>query len=429
MYLRKWFAERGPRFIYQRGSRLLERYGWDPQKATRRIESCLATLDEFGCAPTLPVPAVVVARYPRYFQRLQAAGAELSVHGYQHVELSHLPVAQAVQDLERAARLFDRFDIEVHGFRCPYVACSDELLDALPDGLFEYSSNKAIRWDCPGPTDDGRAKPFFDTLDALYNGQPACEQLSVPWQRTRMIEIPVCLPDDIGLHDGLDLAPEDMAQAWLRMLEDIHRRGELFTLLFHPELASLCTRPFITLLREARRVQPAVWVARLRDVAGWWKEKAGFRVETFESAGQLRVALECSGRATVLARGVEPGEAGEPWADGYRRLRGRVLELPATPRPFVGLDDAAPAGVAAFLREQGYIVDTSDTATRCATYLDASLLAHLKTQIELVDFVESAAAPLVRFGRWPDGRKSALCVTGDLDALTLLDYASRLWPG
>ena len=37
----------------------------------------------------------------------------------------------------------------------------------------------------------------------------------------------------------------------------------------------------------------------------------------------------------------------------------------------------------------------------------------------------AAAPPLVRLGRWPTGAASA-SVTGDVDALTIGDYASRL---
>jgi hypothetical protein len=79
------------------------------------------------------------------------------------------------------------------------------------------------------------------------------------------------------------------------------------------------------------------------------------------------------------------------------------------------------------LREQGYIVDTSTTAKQCATYLDAFALAQLDTQMQLVAAIETAPGPLVRFGPWPDGARSALCMTGDLDALSLLDYAYRLF--
>ena len=78
-----------------------------------------------------------------------------------------------------------------------------------------------------------------------------------------------------------------------------------------------------------------------------------------------------------------------------------------------------------FLREQGYVVDTTDTAVRCAIYLDAGSLDGLN-QVQLIDHIEASPGPLVRYWRWPD-EPSALCVTGDLDALTLFDYAARLF--
>ena len=79
-----------------------------------------------------------------------------------------------------------------------------------------------------------------------------------------------------------------------------------------------------------------------------------------------------------------------------------------------------------FLQEQGYIVDMADTAARCAIYLEAATLDRM-TKVQLVNQIEASPGPLVRYWRWPNGAKSALCITGDLDALTILDYASRLF--
>ncbi len=72
-------------------------------------------------------------------------------------------------------------------------------------------------------------------------------------------------------------------------------------------------------------------------------------------------------------------------------------------------------------------MDTGETSTRCGTYIDAATLAGLTSDVELVRIIEASVGPLVRYWRWPGGAKSAMCVTGDLDALTLLDYASRLF--
>jgi hypothetical protein len=86
----------------------------------------------------------------------------------------------------------------------------------------------------------------------------------------------------------------------------------------------------------------------------------------------------------------------------------------------------APKEVVSFLHNQGYVLDTGETATRCGTYIDAATLARLTSEAALIDYIEAATSPLVRYWRWPGGAKSAMCITGDLDALTLLDYGSRL---
>ena len=41
--------------------------------------------------------------------------------------------------------------------------------------------------------------------------------------------------------------------------------------------------------------------------------------------------------------------------------------------------------------------------------------------------LETGRFPLLRLGRWPGGAKSALAVTGDVDALTIWDYALRFF--
>jgi hypothetical protein len=107
-------------------------------------------------------------------------------------------------------------------------------------------------------------------------------------------------------------------------------------------------------------------------------------------------------------------------------LSTRELDIPAEPRPFVGLPASTPEQTVSFLEEQGYILDSGETATSCGTYIDAATLARVTTEVELINHIEASSGPLIRYWRWPDGAKSAMCVTGDLDALSLLDYALRL---
>jgi hypothetical protein len=428
--IRDWYAKRGPRYVSRRAVALLQRYHLSPWLAEARIEELLTALAQHGCAPTLPTPAAVVERACRFIRRLQDMGAEIAIHGYEHLDLAACQPAQAREQLCKAVDVFVRHGIEVHGFRCPYLACTDELLDCLPEGLFRYSSNKAIWWDVPPlPLLGDPSTPVFNTLRKFYRPESAQAVVSVPFARSALTEIPVCLPDDLQMHDGLGLNYATMTDVWNEVQGQTQRRGELFVLQFHAENAAECLEPLLTLLQEAKTRRPGIWIARLRDVAAWWQEKAAFSAVVSETPSGLHIWLNCSDRATVLTRNLEGHSAGPVWADAYRQCAERSLDVPALPRPFVGLSSDVPAWAASFLREQGYIVDSAHTARQCTVFLDAARLAPLASQQDLITVIEASKGPLVRFWRWPGGARSAMCFTGDLDALSLRDYASRLGAG
>lgn len=425
-----WWARRGPRYVLERAGALFGRYGLTPDRAAQRTLDCVTMLAEYGCAPTLPVPGRVVDRHPAIIRRLQAAGAEIAVHSYDHVDLSTWPPHRAARQLVRAAEAFKRQRIAVHGFRCPYLACTDALLDALPAGRFGYSSNRAIRWDILPDAAPEQATTIYEVLSGFYQPLPAVDSVSAPWWRGDLLEIPASVPDDLQIYDGLQLGAAGLAQAWRRILEETSARGELFVLLFHPELATEERAPFADLLERAASLEPAVWRARLSEINAWWREKAGFQAEFVEADGVLHFAFTCSSRATVLVRGLDIDPPAKHWNETYCRVRGTSFAIAGAtggsmPRPLVGAGDV-PASIVAFLRNQGYIVDAGPEAEHCGVYLDAARLRALPTERALIDFIETADVPLVRFGRWPDGAGSAMCITGDLDALSLVDYLSRL---
>ena len=82
-----WFRKRGPQFVIERGRRLLGRYSISPGKAVRRIEHLLVQLSQHGGRPTLFVPGMVLEKHLKAIQRLRNLGAEIGVHGYNHVDL------------------------------------------------------------------------------------------------------------------------------------------------------------------------------------------------------------------------------------------------------------------------------------------------------------------------------------------------------
>lgn len=433
MRLQQWYRQRGPAYFRERLAALVHRYGVTPAKAFDRVLESVTLLAAQGCAPTFPTPGRVVQTYPRHFRQLQEMGAEIAVHAFDHVDLSAYPPQVACRQLERAACAFDRHGLRRHGFRGPYLGCNDELLAALPQGLFTYSSNQPIAWDVALPmVDEGPQPAIREVLQRVYKPLQAQDMVSVPWSRYQVVEIPVTLPDDLTLHDAFQLEDEGMAEAWSQILQWTYARGEAFILMFHPELGGCCCDAFATLFCEAARLKPAVWIARLCDIGLWWREKAAFSVDLSTNGTELDLSFRCSNRATILFKDLPVQGEKAPWYGGYRQLpagnlRPRTVHVPLEPRPFLGLPAGAPAETVTFLREQGYILDLGPTAPRCAIYLDPALLQRLQSKVDLVNCIESMPGPLVRYWRWPDGARSCLSITGDLDALTLLDYAARFF--
>ncbi len=425
MNIKAWYKKRGMSFILERARKLNDRYSFSPQKSIDRIESCMEALRALNCSPSFFVPGMVVERNHKYIQCLQDAGAEIGVHGYNHVDLKACPPDDASRQLSHAAAVFREAGLEVHGFRCPYLSTSDELLNALPPGLFEYSSNRAIQWPL-GSSSEVTESLMFETIKGFYAPLKSESTLYLPWFQHGLVEIPVCVPDDLQLHDGLGYGLDQISQFWLEILHQTYQRGELFNLMFHPELASFCESPFIKVIQAANALQPKVWLPRLQEISAWWKEKSTFKVKTERGGDGYVLQFQCTPRATILGRGLGSNGSAPRWDESYWKLENRPLNIAGPALPFVGLPRAAPQWVEQTLSGMGFILETCTAARQCSLYLDEDCLGKLNNPVELVAYVEHTTGPLVRFWPWPDGARSALCITGDLDALSLLDYAYRV---
>jgi hypothetical protein len=298
--------------------------------------------------------------------------------------------------------------------------------DVAREAGYGYSSNSAIMWNVV----DGDRKPtaVFEQLCSFYRPSSSSATVAVPRMTGGLVEIPVSIPDDLQLCDGLGYRRGAIARTWLRILSDTHRRGELFVLVFHPEALEHCGEAIERVVHEASRLAPAVWVAMLRDISRWWLAKADFSVHTTSRADNLDIVFHCNAEATILVRGLDTAAAAacRPWWDRYRVVDGRTLSVPSRVRPFIGVAPDVPSETVDFLTQQGYILETAEQATRCGVYLDRGSLSGLSNEVQLIEHIESTDAPLVRFWRWPREARSALAVTGDLDALSLMDYAVRI---
>jgi peptidoglycan/xylan/chitin deacetylase (PgdA/CDA1 family) len=418
---------RNPVYIANRVMALVKRYGVTPSAAENRIVNGVKLLARYGCSPTFPTPGRVVDAHRGFCRVLQNMGAELAVHGYDHIDFRSLSPKAARAQFATAVEAFHAGQLEVWGFRCPYLSYDSSLSSTLPSHVFRYSSNQAIWWDVlpPEVTDAGNA--IFHTLQSFYRAESADRAVVTPRFCNDVVEIPASIPDDLQLHDGLKLGADGLATAWAEILKRTYSRGELFALLFHPESFAQCSVAFEAILGAALTLRPQVWVAQLREVGEWWHEKSCFTAEAEKAAGGYHVDFHCSSRATVLVRGSVPPNS-KPWYGAYRFLDDSTAFIPGESKPFIGVDVDAPTGRVAYLRDQGYLVDSTARSHACSLYLTSQQLQVFSNDRDLIDFIEADSSPLVRYWRWPSKARSALCVTGDLDALSLFDYLRRVVP-
>jgi hypothetical protein len=242
-----------------------------------------------------------------------------------------------------------------------------------------------------------------------------------------LVHIPYSLPDDEALVERLQWrSPAEMNDAWPAILRQTQVRGELFTLGLHPERVEACADALIATLRAARAASPAIWCTSLRDIAAWWKARTEAVVHVSHIGDDvLQLTVEGPIGTTLLLRSLDVRTPSEAWCDGYRRATELPCVVRIDQRPFIGIASNTAPRLSNFLKQQGYILEVSSNSNAYPLYLSQESFSQ-EDELPLLMRIEAADFALARLGRWPDGARSALAITGDIDALTLWDYGLRL---
>jgi peptidoglycan/xylan/chitin deacetylase (PgdA/CDA1 family) len=426
-YLGYLIRSKGMVQLRQRALSIAKRYGLTPGRMVQAIEQLVRTLERYGCRATLPVTAVTLARHPGPLRWLQSRGIELAVHGWLHVDLERCPVKQQCEHLARALQIFDRYGISARGFRSPYLRRSSTLAQAAEAMELRYLSNQPILWETVDASQHAAERvSHYRHAVRYYAPWSSRERLSLPFATGKVIEIPVSLPDDEMLVERLGANRVHIAEAWSGILQQTYARGELFTLLLHPERTPACIAALDQVLSQARDLTPPVWIARLDEVADWWQQKEALRVAIAdESDHAYRVLVRGDGKTGVLVRSATVLGASAGWLDGYQIVPAQHFGLQCGCRPAIGVSERTDRALVDFLERQGYAVEARTDGREYGIYFDRPVFDS-REEKSLVDEIETSQSPLVRINRWPGGARSALAITGDIDALTLWDYAMRL---
>jgi len=410
-------GHRGVKNSVRRTTQILNRFGTSPERMGARFDRFMDVLDEFAIRPTFPVTALPLSRNPRFAHRLVERGAELAVHAWSHIDLTTLDYQGQKQHMGQAIQLFRDSGVPFTGFRAPYLHWNEDTMRVVEDYQFRYSSNQTIWWDVieiEGLQQD-QAEGVARGM-AFYQPLPAATMRSLPFRRRGFVEIPVSLPDDeipldrMYIHDVAFLE-----RMWCAILEQSYQRGELFTLQLHPERIDFFTPALRAMLGSAREKKPGIWIATLDEIAQWWIDKSGNRASfTREDDGHRVDVKVCPGttlhvRENAATRAVEPG----------------TVFVRGAERPCVGVSPGSERTAVQALEDLGYVVEAGERAEDYAVHLGTLSDGGYGAIHDAVIRIAACRGALVYFGTWPRGHRSALSVTGDIDALTIWDFVHR----
>jgi hypothetical protein len=178
-------------------------------------------------------------------------------------------------------------------------------------------------------------------------------------------------------------------------------------------------------LHRARSLSPAVWIARLDQIASWWIERTeAARNAILAGSDEMTLRVKGPPGTTIFARRLLTAPLGVAWYSSYQRVPGDEVTFRCDRRPFIGVSPRSSPELLAFLHQQGYLAEITDSEGTHTLFLDQPNY-YREHERPLLAHIEEGDFPLVRLGRWPGGARSALCVTGDIDALTIWDYGLR----
>lgn len=236
-----------------------------------------------------------------------------------------------------------------------------------------------------------------------------------------MIDIPVSAPDDEILYEQYRIRNADrLRDVWIAVFRQVHSRGELFHVLFHPERLCLIHESFRGLIDHIQEYSATVWFPTLNQLADWWKRRSSW---SWEPVDNDLVKIEAPPASTILVKDC-PSRSGQA-RSGYVYKSYRALP-PASLYPAftIGLSRRCPPSISQFLHDEGFLAIQNEKASQHSLFLDHSDFNETAARA-LLDEIDNCEKPLLRLWRWPNGLQSAFCLSADICAIDLRDFIDR----
>jgi peptidoglycan/xylan/chitin deacetylase (PgdA/CDA1 family) len=407
---------------------IVKHYGFSDKKFERVVKFYINLLKKYDIKATFPITADLLMKNDHMINYLLDDHVEFAVHGYNHIDYSQLSHNEQRAHFDMAVRVFKRSFIKFAGFRCPYLRYNDDTLGALSNLPFTWDSSQAIFWDVLGPYKfKKRFHHYFDKVLTQYDVKMAENFVSIPKIEQNLVEIPVSLPDDDLLISRLKIRDPQLLDMILQdMLSLTYIRGELFTLLLHPERIMYYKGSIDHLLEMALSLKPKVWVSSMKQIAEWWQEKRRFKIDIHPLGNyKYQINAKCLDRATLLCK--KPNHTNGSFYNGYEVINERSFIVESFRIPLVGVAANSSPQLQDLLINEGIPFERSFERHKYAVFISDEDYGDEKDERKVLRKIDQASWPLLRFWRWPDECRNALALTGDIDAFTIFDFFPRIF--
>jgi len=408
--------------------KILKHYGFRQKKFERVVKFYIDILRKYNIHATFPITADLLIKNDHMINCLLDDHIDFAVHGYNHIDYSQLSDTQQMAHFDKAVRLFKRSYIKFSGFRCPYLRYNADTLGVLNRLSFTWDSSQAIYWDVLNHYKfSQRSRHNFNKVLSQYDFKFATNCVSVPRIEQNLVEIPVSLPDDDLLVSRLKIRDTQLLRKILQdMLRLSYRRGELFTVLIHPERIRYYDGSIDHMLQKALNKKPKVWVTSMKQIAEWWQEKRRFTMDIQPLGNhKYQVKAKCLDRATLLLK--KANQKYGCFFKGYEVIKERSFIIDSFRKPVVGISANSCSQLQDFLKNEGIPFERSFERHKYAVFVSEKDYRGEKDERKVLKKIDRSSMPLVRFWRWPDEYRSALALTGDIDAFTVFDFFPRLF--
>lgn len=208
--------------------------------------------------------------------RLLQEGCEVGVHGLRHDGRDLGSPRLLAKRLPGMREYADRW--QAVGFRSPATQRRWELMPGLG---FDYDSS------------------YSDTDP--YEPQPGGCCSYLPFFNEDMVELPITLPQD---HTVFAILGSVDAELWISKAQFLRERQAMVLALTHPDYAHdpRVTNGYRSLL-ESFQGDQAGWHALPRDVAAWWRQRAGSAIHRTSNGWRIDGPASASGRIQFATAG------------------------------------------------------------------------------------------------------------------------------